>query len=444
MVVLVILTLLKQAISLAPALVTVLALGIMAVRHQRLFLALFVILEALESTRDFAPSIGMNFGGISAYPDDLFMVLCASAALVRIRQWRLRGITIMAALVFSVLVGLGVISWIWTFGLQRGVNSWRSEMLIVAVLLYATTRPRDWSWNDIHVLIVWPAIVAAIAGLVSILLFGLGSSSSTVLVGGVLEYSRPVGASGSLLMLVGLWVTLLSVGKWTATHVFVGLLLVSMILITQNRSVWVAAICGVVVWWLVPRIRARGTSTGLGGLSRTVIVFLVATATALVGVSVNVLGQSASNGGTWLWRVTRWAASMSIPRSWIEWLAGSALGPTPASTPGVFPTFAHSFYVDDIEKTGFIGLAALVFLIIAVGKAHVPSWSGPLGLIVCISYLSYGTAYQVPAWAWMLVGIILSTTLIEQPEGPQDGASPNAGSDRATEPRGAQRRSVRL
>jgi len=443
-VVLVILTLLEQAISLAPALVTLFALGLMAVRHQGLFLALFVSLVALESTRDFAPSIGMIFGGISVYPEDLFMVLCASAALVRIRQWRLRGITLMAVLVFSVLVGLGVISWIWTFGLQRGVNSWRSEMLMVALLLYATTRPRDWSWNDIHVLIVWPAIVAALAGLVSILLFGLGSSSSSVLVGGVLEYSRPVGASSSLLMLVGLWVTLLSVGKWTATRVVVGLLLASMILLTQVRSVWVAAICGVVVWWLVPRIRARGTSTGLGGLSRTVIVFLVATATALVGVFVNVLGQSASNDGTWLWRVARWADSMSIPRSWIEWVAGSALGPTPASTPGLFPTFAHSFYVDDIEKTGFIGLAALVFLIIAVGKAHVPSWPGPLGLIVCVSYLSYGTAYQVPAWAWMLVGILLSATLIEQPEGPQDGAAPNPESDRATEPRGAQRRSVRL
>jgi hypothetical protein len=406
----VIVALLSQVMRLAPVLLLLLLLGFIAVRHQRVFLALFMLLTALENTRDFASSFDLALGAISIHPEDVVTVLCITVGLARIGRWRLQWITRTAALVYTLLIGLGAISWIWTFGLQHGTNSWRQEMLTVAVLLYATTRPRVWSWNDLQIIIVWPAIVVAIASGVGILKSGLGSSSSTIVVRGVLETGRPAFAPGSLLMLAGVWVTALSIGKWTATRVLVILLLGGMVLLTQNRSVWVSAILGVVVWWLVPRFSPRGRSSGLGRVSRTILVFFTAIATAFVGVSVAALGQSARNGDTWMWRVARWASSMSISRSWLEWLTGSAFGPTPASTPGRFPTFAHSFYVDTIEKTGFIGLAAVLCLLFAVGKAHVPPSVGPLGLILCVSLLGYGTTYQVPPWGWMLAGIFLAST----------------------------------
>jgi hypothetical protein len=409
----VIAVLISQVITLVSAVVSLFALGYIAVRHQRLFLALFMYLTALENTRDFAPSLNLTLLGFSVYPKDLIAVLCVGAALARLGQWRIRGITRVATGIFIALVGLGVLSWIWTFGVQLGVNSWREEILAGSVLLYTTTRPRTWSWSDLRVIIVGPAVLVAVAGLVGILLFGLGSNTSTVVVNGVMEEGRPVYAPGSLLMLVGLWITVLSLGKWTASRVLIILILGGMVLLTQNRSVWISAILGVVAWWLVPRVGPRGRSAGLGGVSRTILVFLVATATAFVGVSIAALGQSASNEDTWLWRVARWVNSMSIPRSGIEWLVGSTLGPTPASTPGRFPTFAHSFYVDSIEKIGFIGLAVVMFLLLAVGRAHVHPSIDPLGLIVCASLLGYGAAYQVPPWGWMLAGILLTTTAVE-------------------------------
>jgi hypothetical protein len=133
-----------KVVSLAPAIVLVLALGYAAVRHQRLFLVLFMFLTALENTRDFAPSVGMSLWGVSLYPDDLIAVTCIGAALGSIGQWRLRGTTRTAVLVLTLLVGLGVITWISTYGLQKGTNSWRDEVLNVALLLYVTTRPRAW------------------------------------------------------------------------------------------------------------------------------------------------------------------------------------------------------------------------------------------------------------------------------------------------------------
>lgn len=409
-----ILLLLNLVLALAQALVLVLALGLIAVRHQRLFLTLFMLLTAFESTRDFAPpNLAMTLSGISVYPEDLVSVLGACAALARIRHWRLRGIPRTSALVLVVLVGSGVIIWIPAFDMQKGVSFWRQDMLILALLLYTTTRSRAWSWSDLRVIIVWSAIVVALASLVGTVSYGFGSSSSAVEIGGVMEGGRPASASGSLIMLVGLWVTIFSVGKWTATRILTILLLGGMVLVTQNRSVWVAAILSVVVWWLVPRIRPRGTSGGLGGVNRTIVVFFVAVSTALVGLSVNAVRISAGNDQTWLWRLDRWADSMSIPRSWVEWFAGSALGPTPAAAPGLFP--AHSLYVITIEQTGFIGLAAVVCLLVFVGKARFPPAVDSFGLVVCFILLSYGVAYPLPPWTWMLAGILLVSTKIEQP-----------------------------
>jgi hypothetical protein len=216
------------------------------------------------------------------------------------------------------------------------------------------------------------------------------------------------------MMLIGLWIAVLSLGKWDARRVLIVLLLGSMTLLTQNRSVWVASILGAAVWWLAPRMRLRGTSGGLGGLSRTILPSLFATVTAVVGSSVAALGQSAGNDGTWLWRVDRWTASMTIPRSWSEWLVGSAFGPTPASTPNLFLTSAHSTYVDAIEIMGFVGFTGVLFLIIAAGRAHLPSSIEPLGPIVCVTFLSYGVAYQLPAWAYMFTGILLASTQSKQ------------------------------
>ena len=412
-----ILSVLLQALPLVPALMLVVVLGYIAVRHQRLFLALFMLLTAFESTRDFAPSLVVTLSGFSVYPEDLVTVVGAGAALARIGQWRLRPVTRAAMLVVTVLAGLGVITWISTYGLKLGVNFWRPQLLMVALLLYTTTRPRAWSWNDLRVIIVASAIVVALASVVGITMHGFGSSSSSIVVDGGIEGGRPVSASGSLLMLIGLWITVSSAGKWSARRVLVVLLLGSMVLLTQNRSVWVAAILGVVVWWLVPRIRFRGASGGLSGISRTLLVFFVAAATALVGGSLASLGQSASNDDTWLWRVARWTDSMAVPRSWVEWLVGSAFGPTPAATPTLFLTSAHSLYVDAIEMTGFIELAAVLVLVIAVGRAQVAPSIGPLGLIVCVSFLSFGVSYQLPAWAWMAVGILLAGTRAEQPDG---------------------------
>lgn len=404
------LTLMNQFLVLGTALVVVLALVLIADRHQRLFLAMFMLLAALESTRDFAPALAIGFSDSSLYPGDILTVVCAIAVLKGMGRWRLPAATRAAILVFTALISLGVISWISVYGLRLGASNWRSQVLIVALLVYTTTRPRAWSWKDLRVIIVAPAIVVALASVTGILLHGLGSNTSVVEIGGVLEGGRPVDASGSLMILVALWVTALSGGKWGARRMLVMLLLGGTMILNQNRSVWVGAILGLVVWWLVPRIRIREASRALGGSSRTLVVSIAATATLLAAASVAVLGQSGSNSDTWVWRVSRWARSMDIPRSNLEWLVGSALGPTPASTPGLFRTTAHSFYVNAIEMTGFIGLTASLLIIIAVGRARVPPSIEPLGPVICLTFLSYGVAYQLDPWTWMVAGILLAAT----------------------------------
>ena len=140
-----IMTLLNLVVSMGPVLLPVLALAYIAVRHQRAFLALFMVLTALDNTRDFTPTLALAVGGVTFYPEDLITLICIAAGLARIRHWRLTGIARTAAVIYIALVGLGVFSWIWTLGLQHGANPWRQEMLSGALLLYTTTRPRAWT-----------------------------------------------------------------------------------------------------------------------------------------------------------------------------------------------------------------------------------------------------------------------------------------------------------
>jgi len=404
----VILTLLNFVVSLGPFLMLVLALGLLAVRHQRFFLVLFMLLVALNNTRDFAPDVTMTFSEVSVFPEDLVLILSAGASLARIGRMRLRGVTLVVVMALSLLVGAGVINWITSYGLEGGTNSWRSLMLAIVLTIYTSTRPRAWSWDDLQAIIVAPAIVVAIAATASMLLYGLGSSASTVQVGGVMEDGRPVLAPGALLMLMAFWVNAFHREAWTLSRLLIAALLGSMILLTQIRSVWVAAILGALAWWLVPRIRTAGFPRGLGGLSRTAFIFIAGGSTALIGVSLASIGQSASSGQTWFWRVARWTESMSIQRSWSEWLVGSALGPTPASTPSLFLTNAHSLFVNAIEMTGFIGLLATLYLVFAIRKAPIVPEHNPLGLVVCFSFLGFGVTYALLPWTWMIIGILLT------------------------------------
>jgi hypothetical protein len=409
----VILTLLNRVVSLAPSLVLFFALVYIAVRHQRLFLVLFMLLTALESTRDFAPSLTLTVQGFSVYPEDIVIVVGAVASLLGLAHWQLRWAIRAATLVVVGFVGLGLITWISAYGIQIGVNSWRGQILIAVLLLYTTTRPRPWSWNDLRVIILAPAIVVALASVAGILLHGLGSSASVIQVSGVTEGGRPISAYGGLLILVGLWVTLPSAGKWDISRVLVILLLGSMVVLTQQRSVWVGAVLGVVAWWVAPRFPLGRTSDGPSGTTRTVLILFVGAVTALVGMSIANLGQSASSDDTLLWRIARWVDSMSIPRSGVQWLVGSALGPTPASTPTLFQTSAHSLYVNAIELMGFIGFVAILVLIFSLARARVPSSAGPFGLMLCFTFLGFGATYQLPAWAWMLAGICLVSDLAQ-------------------------------
>jgi len=389
---------------------------LLAVRHQQLFLSLLMFVTALQSTRDFAPELVVSSSGVSLYPDDVFTAIAAIAALFRITQWRVRGVARGAVLAFVGLAGMGVLAWISTYGLEIGTTPWRPQILAATLLIYAITRPRAWTWNDLRSIIIGPAILLALASIAGILMYGLGSNSTRVDIGGTIEGNRPIAASGALLMLVALWIIALSPGKWGVRRLLLVALLGSMVVLTQHRSVWVATILGVVAWWLAPRFRQGGALHRAGGFSRTVLIFFVGAGTALVGSSVAVLGQSAGDGVTFKWRADRWIESMRISRSWIEWVAGSAFGPTPASTPTLFPTSAHSLYVGSIEMIGIVGLLASLYLLLALTRTHLPQTTGPVAVVIGVALLGYGVTYQVPGWGWMLVGLMLASSRTEATE----------------------------
>lgn len=387
------------------------AVAYVALRHQRLFLTLFLYLVALESTRDFDPALTFGFSEFSIYPRDVFTLVAASAAAARLGHLNLGTGGRRAAMVLAVLTTLGVLSWVNRLGVEGGVNPWREQMLGVALLLYAASRPRDWEWRDLSFIVVGPAVLAAILGMTGALIHGLGSSSDVILVDGVAQGSRPLFATGSLLLLLGMWVLAIPSRRWTVSRFLTILLLGGMVLITQNRSVWVAGLISIAIWWAMPKTRYVRALTDESGkrLIRAALIFFAMAATAIISVSVGSIGESARDATTWMWRVARWTDSMEIDRTWVEWLLGSAFGPTPAFRPGLFETSAHSLYLNAIEITGVLGLGATVWLLVSIRGKGLRPYPATLGLVICSVYLFFGITYQLPAWAWAMVGILLSS-----------------------------------
>ena len=143
----------------------------------------------------------------------------------------------------------------------------------------------------------------------------------------------------------------LALGAWLGTS----------IVLAQHRSVWVAAaVAGV----LVLGAFVRGSRQRLVAGTLAVIVGLaVVLGVGAVVRSQTDLAASASSTGTFDWRIENWTEKLTTPRSDLEWLVGSAAGPTPLSDPEsnvVFKVSSHSMYVETIATLGVLGLGLLL------------------------------------------------------------------------------------
>ena len=378
----------------------------MFVKTPRASITLVLVLAVLEGSREWPVPLGTSIGSINVSWADVVTALMGGVALARM-AWRhiirpARG----GILGMTAMIGVGLVSWVLLLGLQPGVNFWRAWTFAVAATLYAASTPRLGEPGGLRPF-VWAGALASLTQVIGIARRGFGSNMDDVIVNGELVSARPITASVALIMLIGMIVLLLDGRKVSLPKASLSSWLAVSIVLSQHRSVWVAAaVAGLlVVRALVSTSRQRlvaGTFAGLGAAA-------VALAVTAVVRSQPQLSVSASSTGTLDWRFENWTEKLTTERSTLEWLVGSVFGPTPLSDPGanvLFKVSSHSIYVETITTLGVLGLVLLVLVV--VGAIRGSRRSTPERVVSLPCLLTGSSTSGRPSrglwWGWLLPG----------------------------------------
>ncbi len=394
----------------------------LATRRQGLFLGVLLLVTALESTRDFALSphsatnaidaafyIGhsgviFSIGSVQVHIQDLFTVVAATAGVMGIRRFRGGPVAAAALAGLVVLVGLGVVTFAGSLGIETAVNSWRRWELALALLLYGMTTIRPWEWRDLDWIVAAGVLMCALAA-AEISIHGLGSASGWTYGSGQRVNGRPIAEDGALILLAATWALALRPGRWTLTRIWMIAGLVGFLIVSQQRTIWLAALVSLAVWLLVTAMRSGRQILNRISWSFVGLVYS-GFALMLIVASSRQLQDSLSNERTYQWRVSRWQSSFSTARSQLEWLVGGAFGPTPASVNLQFRgLYAHSLYVWSIETVGLAGLALMLVLIASTCLRPALLSRGYWPLVTGVIALTVGYSYGLPDWYWLAIAM---------------------------------------
>jgi hypothetical protein len=248
----------------------------------------------------------------------------------------------------------------------------RGFLYVVAAVAWALTVEWDsararTAMEHFSILLGWGLVVVAT---IHITLFGLGGASDFVdPTTGFDQTQRPLIAGQALVLLL---CTILVFSAWSRTRrlsfLVSGVAFLVVLVLAQQRSVWIAALAVAIVGVVLGggRTRSRYLVAALGVTTLAVVVAMTGLADSLVGTITGSVGDA----GTFRGRQGSWTAL--VGRTWAEG-PGAVLFGEPFGAgfgrfegPGRWVEFApHNWYLSIYLRTGLVGL--LGYLITLVG-----------------------------------------------------------------------------
>jgi len=354
--------------------------------------------------RDYDVPVGTTFGPLYVSVFDVLLVAFVAVAVARWQFIRLRSWELAALLALSLLILVGLFTWIVSEGLETAVVRWRYWLYLVGALWWVFSVRRNWKLSDLQV-VVLAGWISSLFFVVGVARGGFGSNSTRVLLDGQFVSTRPVNAAVSLVVLMAFWVVVFDSSRRTAVRIASASVFLGVVLLSQHRSVWLAALTsGAVAMlafarqdnrWLWDRL-----SLGFG----LVIVSILFTRGALQ--SFDFLRQSANDGRTWTWRLDGWRDRLATMDSPVDWLFGGIGGPVGPAAVGAFATSAHSMFIEPLVMLGVVGSTILWFLWLSLilRRASLSRLVYVIGAILA----SFGIAYQWPLALAVLAAVVVA------------------------------------
>lgn len=356
----------------------------------------------------FASFLGLSF----SLPDLLFAVFLAVALVTASGGGRSIGEGARYALfVFFALFSVSVFRGILSFGLAPALNEARPWLYIFGIsawtlttLRYHNNAPR---WVELWVF--GTAAIVTIVGFVNAVAYGFGGATTALKGsdGAILEAGRPI-ASGQALMVAA--AMLLALWRWHSTgqtrySVTAGACALVVIL-AQHRSVWIAAMGGVVVFLLVLDTGRRVLL--VGAVASSVILTILILPYFADSHAVQVLSASTEDSRTYDGRVFDWVTMIDASiRSGVHTVIfgyPSGSGWWRFREDGLrIGYIPHNWYVASYLRFGIIGLSAMLAVVaLFLKNGWAARKSLPLLAFVCL-LICYAWAYNLQ---WYLAPLV--------------------------------------
>lgn len=361
----------------------------------------------------------ITIGGLHLDAVDIVSISLLAAGIVRFyNRLTLPGTVRLIVLAYLLILGVSLFRGIALFGVQSASNNARGFVGGILAMLYFFTAPTD------------PKTIKKL--LTAYLYFGLG-----LVIIGVLHYAGlNVGtvvvdekdralpsASAEIIALcffIGLgWITHRrspQILQWLLP-VFAG-----MVIILQHRTVWaVMVVCCIAILFidfkLVRRLIPLITLASVIAVGLAVVIYRTGAEASTQ------FEDSATNEGTWEWRVRAWQSSITDEAQTVPSIVfGQPMGSHYVRvTPEGYEDIAvHSEYVSEYLRVGILGLPIfLAFMLRPLLGLYALQRKDPLALfpsasvwcLIIIGILVYGVTYSYDPTAIALVGIANSVLL---------------------------------
>lgn len=383
------------------------AILVMAVEFARRPLVIAYGLLAVHFWQLLAAVPSLRISGVGFGPVDAVNLVAFGATAIRMRRPRgLQWPLVAVAAMVLVAVARAVL----TFGTGNALLGFRAELYFIVPALFASTLKAHevagvlrglWRFG------FWMAVVAAARWF----LLGFGIDVGPAPNPDGYEIARVINAGATLT--VGAAAAMGTrrwlhdkTARWYTPFVILGMLLV--VLLAQNRSVWVATTAMLIVVFAgaTGRVWLRaGAALALGG-SVVLVELLGLGATGTVAGS---LAYAASNTGTWTWRLQRWQDvwSTHAARGPGAIVFGSGYGHAWVSGAiGVWQVSPHDGYIQIAVRIGLVGAVLLfgtyAFVVARLGRrVDTPS---RIVQVLTVGVLVYCVPYSYDIWTGLLLG----------------------------------------
>ncbi|WP_146245931.1 O-antigen ligase [Curtobacterium sp. MCPF17_001] len=340
----------------------------------------------------------------------------------------------------QMILNVGGLAWIWlaigalfffsfargasTIGLPQATSEFRAYFYPFAALGWAISAHWDLKFSTrllTRLALTMGWLLSAVA-FYHIARHGLGSTSEFVSVTADTEQTSRALVAGQALMLLLCAIACLHFWKATGrgAYAWSAVLFTVVIVLTQERTVWVAALCSAVAVGLTgnPSVKRRTALIVIIGAA----ISAIAVASGVLTPLINTLVGAAQNLNTFEARIEGWTNLVrgSVAQGTSVVLFGEPFGQGYGRLQsGVWVTYApHNWYLSLYLRSGVIGLGLFVSVLILLVTRALRARTSAASIAIIVALIAFGWTYSWPWYICIFLGwaaVPLTNVLPEMP-----------------------------